>query len=210
MASVGDLVTPQSGELARLVELDPIYASFSVSERDVIAAKRRLQQRGQAEAALAKLNVTLRLPDGSDYEQVGQLDFIDNTVDRKTGTVVVRARFDNPEKLLVPGMYVSTILGRRETTDRLVIPQAAIQEDQAGVFVMVVGPDDKVEQRRIETGQTFAGELVVRTGLEPDEQVIVEGIQKVRPGQVVAPKVAPKPDRQNTQAAPADATSGGE
>lgn len=194
--SVGDLVTPQSEELARLVELDPIYANFSISERDVIAAKRRYRMVDDP-AALSRIEVRLRLPDGSDYEHVGRLDFIDNVVDGKTGTVVLRAKFDNPDKLLVPGLYVSTMLGREETTDKLVIPQAAIQEDQAGVFVMVVGPDNKVEQRRIETGQAFAGELVVKSGLDPDEQVIVEGIQKVRPGLVVEPKIAPRPNMQD-------------
>jgi len=198
-ASVGDLVTPQTGELARLVELNPIYANFSVSERDVIAAKRRYQEE-DAELDLDKIEVTLRLPDGSTYEHVGRLDFIDNVVDRRTGTIVLRARFDNPQKLLVPGLYVSTMLGRQETTDKLVIPQSAIQEDQAGVFVMVVGPDSKVEQRRIETGQAYAGELVVNSGLEPDERVIVEGIQKVRPGLLVDAKLAPRPSMSQTDA----------
>ncbi len=194
-ASAGDLVSPQTGELARLVELDPIYANFSVSERDVVAAKRRFQA-GDAEVDLDKIEVTLRLPDGSPYEHVGRLDFIDNVVDRKTGTIVLRARFDNPRKLLVPGLYVSTMLGREETTDKLVIPQSAVQEDQAGVFVMVVTPDSKVELRRIATGQAYAGELVVDSGLEPDEQVIVEGIQKVRPGLLVDAKLAPRPSMQ--------------
>jgi membrane fusion protein (multidrug efflux system) len=199
-ASVGDLVTPQSGELARLVELNPIYVNFSVSEGDVIAAKRRLLAADDNATDLEQVEVRLRLPDGSDFDQVGRLDFIDNVVDRRTGTVVLRARFDNPDKLLVPGLYVSTALGRQETTDKLVIPQSAVQEDQAGVFVMVVGPENTVEQRRIETGQAFAGELVVRSGLNPDEQVIVEGIQKVRPGLVVAPKMAPMPNRAGARA----------
>jgi membrane fusion protein (multidrug efflux system) len=194
-ASVGDLVSPQTGELARLVELDPIYANFSVSERDVVAAKRR-NQAGNEELDLDKIEVRLRLPDGSAYEHVGRLDFIDNVVDRKTGTIVLRARFDNPQKLLVPGLYVSTMLGREETIDKLVIPQSAVQEDQAGVFVMVVAPDSKVELRRIATGQAYAGELVVDSGLEPDEQVIVEGIQKVRPGLLVDAKLAPRPSMQ--------------
>ena len=194
-ASVGDLVSPQTGELARLVELNPIYANFSVSERDVIAAKRRYQA-GDDELDLDKIEVTLRLPDGSLYEHLGRLDFIDNVVDRKTGTIVMRARFDNPQKLLVPGLYVSTMLGREEATDKLVIPQSAVQEDQAGVFVMVVAPDSKVERRRIATGQAYAGELVVNSGLEPGEQVIVEGIQKVRPGLVVDAKIAPRPSMQ--------------
>jgi len=194
-ASVGDLVTPQAGELARLVELNPIYASFSVSEGDVIAAKRRYQA-GDRGVEMDKIEVRLRLPDGSEYEHVGRVDFIDNVVDRKTGTIVLRARFDNPQLLLVPGLYVSTMLGREETTDKLIIPQSAVQEDQAGIFVMVVAPDSKVELRRITTGQAFAGELVVSSGLEPGEQVIVEGIQKVRPGQVVDAKLAPRPSMQ--------------
>jgi membrane fusion protein (multidrug efflux system) len=194
-ASVGDLVAPQSGELARLVELNPIYANFSVSERDVIAAKRRYQA-GNDELDLDKIEVRLRLPDGSLYEHVGRVDFIDNVVDRRTGTIVLRARFDNPQELLVPGLYVSTMLGRDETTDKLVIPQSAVQEDQAGVFVMVVAPDSKVELRRITTGQAYSGNLVVNSGLEAGEQVIVEGIQKVRPGLMVDAKVAPRPSMQ--------------
>ena len=193
-ASAGGLVTPQTGELARLVELDPIYANFSVSERDVIAAKRRYQTGTGFD--LDAVEVTLRLPDGSLYEHVGRVDFIDNVVDRKTGTIVLRARFDNPRKLLVPGLYVSTMLGREETTDKLIIPQSAVQEDQAGMFVMVVAPDSTVELRRISTGQAYAGELVVNAGLEPGEQVIVEGIQKVRPGLVVDAKLAPRPSMQ--------------
>jgi len=193
--SMGDLVSPQAGELVRLVELNPIYANFSVSERDVIAAKRRYQA-GNDELDLDKIEVRLRLPDGSLYEHVGRVDFIDNVVDRRTGTIVLRARFDNPQKLLVPGLYVSTMLGREEATDKLVIPQSAVQEDQAGGFVMVVAPDSKVELRRITTGQAYSGDLVVNSGLEPGEQVIVEGIQKVRPGLVVDAKIAPRPSMQ--------------
>ena len=207
-ASVGDLVSPQTGELVRLVELDPIYANFSVSERDVIAAKRRYQA-GTAEVEMDKFEVRLRLPDGSLYEHVGRVDFIDNVVDRKTGTIVLRARFDNPQKLLVPGLYVSTLLGQEETTDKLIIPQSAAQEDQAGVFVMVVAPDSKVELRRIATGEAYSGDLVVNSGLEPDEQVIVEGIQKVRPGLVVDAKLAPRPSmQQGGEAVDGDAGAG--
>ena len=207
-ASVGDLVSPQTGELVRLVELDPIYANFSVSERDVIAAKRRYQA-GTAEVEMDKIEVRLRLPDGSLYEHVGRVDFIDNVVDRKTGTIVLRARFDNPQKLLVPGLYVSTLLGQEETTDKLIIPQSAVQEDQAGVFVMVVAPDSKVELRRIATGEAYSGDLVVNSGLEPGEQVIVEGIQKVRPGVVVDAKLAPRPSmQQGGEAVDGDAGAG--
>ena len=191
--SIGDLVGPQTGELARLVELDPMYVNFSVSEGDVVEAKRRW--RGLSD--VPRVAVSLMLPDDSLYEHMGELDFIDNVVDRRTGTIIVRAVFPNPEKLLVPGLYVRTMLSREETTDRLIIPQAAVQEDQAGKFVMVVGPDDKVEQRRITTGRAHAGALEVRDGLEPDEKVIVEGIQKVRPGIAVDAKMAPDPTQGN-------------
>jgi len=193
--SVGDLVNPQAGELARLVQLDPIYANFSVSEGDVIAAKRRYGAEN-ADIQLDKIEVKLRIPDGSIYEHIGRVDFVDNVVDRKTGTVVMRARFENPQDLLVPGLYVSTMLGREETSDKLIIPQSSVQEDQAGKFVMVVAPDNTVELRRVDTGEAYAGELVVNSGLEVGEKVIVEGIQKVRPGLVVEAKIAPRPSMQ--------------
>ena len=203
--SVGDLVNPQGGELARLVELNPIYANFNISERDIIAVKNRARAKGK-EVDPSKVEVTLRLPDGSVYDHIGRLDFVDNTVDRRTGTVILRARFENPDMLLVPGLYVSTILGREESEDRLVIPQSSVQEDQAGTFVMVVGPGNEVELRRIETGRAYAGELVVESGLNPDELVIVEGIQKVRPGIVVDPKVAPTPSMEGDLDADADSS----
>jgi pyruvate/2-oxoglutarate dehydrogenase complex dihydrolipoamide acyltransferase (E2) component len=199
----------QSAPPARLMELDPIYANFSVSERDVIGAKRELQAKGSGNEGLSKLEVRLRLPDGSLYEHVGRLDFIDNVVDRKTSALVLRARFDNPDRLLLPGLYVSTMLGRQETTEKLVIPQAAIQEVQAGKFVLVVGPADKVKLRRITTGESHTGQIVVESGLNPDERVIVQGIHKVRPDIVVDAKLAPQPGAdKKEEASQATATSG--
>jgi membrane fusion protein (multidrug efflux system) len=186
--SIGSLVTPSSDALARLVELDPIYVNFSVSEGDVIEAKRRMMAAGNGE--IKSTVVRLRLPDGSLFDKDGRIDFIDNVVDRKTGTVILRAKFPNPDKLLVPGLYVRTVLGREEASSKLTIPQSAIQENQAGKFVMVVTPDNKVEQRPIETGRADAGNIVVKDGLQAGENVIVEGIQKVRPGIVVEPKMA--------------------
>jgi membrane fusion protein (multidrug efflux system) len=195
--SVGDLVDSQAGELARLVELDPIYVNFSVSEGDIITAKRRLLEQNKGVDDLESVALRLRLPDGSLFDQVGRIDFIDNVVDRNTGTVIVRAKFDNPEKLLVPGLYVRALLSSEEEAEALTIPQSAVQEDQAGTFVMVVGPGNKVEQRRIKTGRADAGQLVVTEGLEPDEKVIVEGIQKVRPGIVVDPRMSQDPRQGN-------------
>jgi len=152
----------------------------------------RLKETGKASTEKNEIQVELRLANKSIYGRKGSIDFLDNVVDPRTGTVTVRARFDNPDRLLVPGLYVSTILGTSERQTELMIPQAAVQEDQAGRFVLVVDPEDKIERRLITTGRQFGGELVVSSGLNPDERVVVEGIQKVRPGMKVAPKEAPR------------------
>lgn len=188
LISVGNLVGPLSGELARIVELDPIYVSFSVDEKTIIAVKKRKQTDDTD-----KFSISLRLADGSLYAHQGQVDFIDNVVDHKTGSVTIRARFDNPDKLLLPGFFVTAILSRDQPVSKLLIPQASVQEDQAGQFVMLVTPENKVELRRIHARQHYQGQLIVEDGLQADESIIVEGIQKVRQGMTVAPKIANVP-----------------
>ncbi len=192
LISIGNLVGPQSGELARLVELDPIYVNFNVSERDMLDVRRRLLEKGK-KLGDNSVQVQLRLANNTLYPEIGHLDFMDNVVDPKTGTVTVRARFANPDRLLVPGLYVTAILGTSQRKTELLVPEPAVQEDQAGRFVMLVDPDNRIERRRIVTGRHMEGELVVKSGLEPDERVVVEGIQKVRPGMRVAPKEATLP-----------------
>ncbi|VAX09010.1 RND efflux system, membrane fusion protein [hydrothermal vent metagenome] len=192
--SVGNLVGPLSGELARIVELDPIYVNFSVDEKTIIALKNRDKDTDDKE----KLAISLRLADGSLYDQPGKIDFIDNVVDYKTGSVTVRVHFENPDKLLLPGFFVTTILSRDESIAKLLIPQASVQEDQAGQFVMLVTPENTVEQRRISANHHYQGQLIVDEGLKADETIIVEGIQKVRPGMTVKPRTASQP---NTRAA---------
>ncbi len=196
LISVGNLVGPQSGVLARLVELDPIYVNFSISERDLLDVKQRQAEskRVGKEERQARVQVELRLANKRIYEHRGEIDFLDNTVDPKTGTVTLRARFDNPDGLLVPGLFVSTILSREQRTTELMIPQAAVQEDQTGRFVLVVAPDETIERRKITTGRQIGANLIVSTGLNPDERVVVEGIQKVRPGMKVEAKMAPRPE----------------
>ena len=138
-ASVGDLVAPQSGELARLVELNPIYANFSVSERDVIAAKRRYQA-GDSGVEMDRIEVRLRLPDGSLYEHVGRVDFIDNVVDRRTGTVVLRAHFDKLlEGLKVPLSYAKHQFPGNGVKRMLLIGGGAVIPDLASYFEARLG-----------------------------------------------------------------------
>ena len=189
--SVGNLVDASTGELARVVELNPIYATFNVSEKVMlnIQQNKKVKQKGGPR----KFEVKLELPNGSIYEHPGVIDFSDNTVNRRTGAIVVRARFDNPDELLVPGINVLMLLSMEEKEDVLVVPQASVQEDQAGKFVLLVDQDNKVEIRQVKLGRQYAGDWIVKDGLQPGERVIIEGVQKVRAGMEVSPKQAVSP-----------------
>lgn len=187
--SVGQWVGPDSGVLATLVKLDPIYVVFNVSEQRYLDYQLRVEQAIRAGTAKPEYVPRLRLSNGVDYGHAGRLTFVDNEVDPGTGTIAVRAEFPNPQKLLVPGLFGTIVLEQAETKPALLVPQAAVQEDQAGKFVLVVGDGDKVEVRRVETGARVGIRWEVSSGLVEGERVIWEGIQKVRPGAQVAPTV---------------------
>ena len=186
--TVGNLVAPTSGTLARIVSQDPIYVTFQASERDVLAYKRRL-------AASADKNphvtIHLKLPDGTIYEQPGITNFLDVQVDPNTDTQIVRAQVPNPDGRLVPGGVVGVVVERGPPQAALVVPQAAVQLDQAGRYVLVVDEAKKVELRRVTTGVEEGRDVVVTEGLKEGELVIVEGVQKVRPGQIVTASIVP-------------------
>jgi len=185
--SVGNLVQPSSGRLATIVSQDPIYVIFQVSQRNVLEYKRRV-----AESAVDKyLTVHIRLPDGSIYPHPGLIDFLDVQVDTTTDTVAVRGRVPNPERLLIAGGVVGVVLERGAPRSALTVPQSAVLLDQAGRYVLVVDAAKKVEQRRITTGVEQGRNVVVTEGLKEGELVIVEGVQKVRPGQIVTATVVP-------------------
>jgi membrane fusion protein (multidrug efflux system) len=181
--TVGSYVTPQSGTLATIVSQDPIYVTFPVAQR-IVTDYRRQHPEPNATDAIA---VKLKLADGSDYDHVGKIDFIDVEVDRGTDTVLVRAVFDNPNGVLVDGQFVNVAVETGEGRMGLSIPQTAIQLDQAGAYVFVVDGENKAEVRRIKTEAGAGGESTVLEGLKEGEKVVVDGIQKVRPGQPVTP-----------------------
>ena len=184
--TMGNLVSPSSGTLATIVSQDPIYVTFQASEADVIEYKHRI-------AASADKNphvtIHIKLPDGSMYPHPGRTNLLDVQVQADTDTVLVRAQLPNPEGLLIPGGIVDVIVDRGAPQASLLIPQSAVQLDQAGRYVMVVGDNKKVEQRRIVAGVEQGRDLVVKEGLKEGELVIVEGIQKVHPGQIVSANV---------------------
>jgi membrane fusion protein, multidrug efflux system len=186
--TIGNLVQPSSGRLATIVSQDPIYVTFPASERDVIAYKHRLAASGGQNQHLP---VHIKLPDGSIYGHPGITNFLDVQVEASTDTVVVRAQFPNPEGLLIPGGIVGVVVDTAPAKSELVVPQSAIQLDQAGHYVLVVDDAKKVELRRVTTGVEQGREIVVTEGLKEGELVIIEGIQKVHPGQVVTATPAP-------------------
>jgi membrane fusion protein, multidrug efflux system len=186
--AVGNLVDPSSGRLAIVVSQDPVYVTFQMSERDIIAYKNRLAALGNQTPRLA---VHIKLPDGTTYARPGLTDFLDVQVDPNTDTVVVRAIVPNPDGVLIPAGIVGVAVEREAPRSALVVPQSAVQLDQAGHYVMVVDDSKKVEIRRITTGVEQGRNVVVTDGLKEGELVVVEGILKVHPGQVVAATVAP-------------------
>jgi membrane fusion protein, multidrug efflux system len=180
--TVGNLVDPTSGKLATIVSQDPIYVIFQASQRDVLTYKRRITESpGQS----THVTVHIRLPNGSIYSHPGLSNFLDVQVDATTDTVAVRAQVPNPEGLLIAGGIVGVTVDRGPPRSALVVPQSAVQLDQAGRYVLVVDEAKKVELRRVTTGVEEGRDVAVTSGLKEGELVIVEGIQKVRPGQVV-------------------------
>lgn len=187
----GNLIGPDSGILATVIALDPIRVTFPISERDYLDyTKTRLE--GKQE----KFTPKIRLANDKLYEQDGKFDFIDNRVDPATGTIKLRVEFPNPDGLLLPGQFVNVNLISSDPKEQLVVPQAAVQENQTGPFVLVVDQENKVILRPIKTGQRIGVEIAVLEGLNPGESIIVEGIQKVRPGITVKPQ----PQQKSAQA----------
>jgi membrane fusion protein, multidrug efflux system len=174
--SIGNLVGPDSGVLATIVSQDPIYVTFPVSQRELLAHRGR---RGDPV-------VRVTLPDGTLYEHAGKLNFQDVRVDPGTDTLTVRAELPNPDRVLIDGQFLGVRVERGEPTRVLAVPQAAVQVNQAGPYVLVIGDDDKVAARPVRLGALEGLQVVVEGGLTEGERVIVEGIQKVRPGMAVA------------------------
>jgi membrane fusion protein, multidrug efflux system len=183
--SVGNFVSPSNGALATVVSQDPIYASFPVTQREMLAVRKQ-----QAVGKGGEYAIYVQLADGSRYPSAGKIDFLDNTVNQGTDTVQVRAAFANPDRVLVDGQLVTVVAEEGKGESALVVPQQALQVDQTGPYVLVVDKDNKIQIRRVETDVARGVNIVIRKGLAADELIVTEGIQRVRPGQVVAPTEA--------------------
>jgi RND family efflux transporter MFP subunit len=184
--SVGELVGPNTPALVTLVREAPIYVNFSLSEKQLTTI---LERAGTDAEGLASdetsPDVYAILPNGSELEAPGKIVFIDNRIDPTTGTISIRAEFENTRRLIVDGSFLTLRIQALEPTTKLLVPQAAIQRDQRGDFVLVVNQQQTVEQRYITTGDQFEIAIIVEDGLQEGESVIVEGLQRVRPGVAV-------------------------
>ena len=195
--SVGAYVGLDSGSLATIVSQDPIYVTFPVTQRQLLAFRE-----GAAGGDTSTIAVKVRLANGTLYDQVGQIDFVDVEVDTGTDSITVRAVLANPDSLLIDQQLVTAVVETAAPQTALLVPQQAVLSDQGGRFVLLVDADNKVEQRPIEVGQTQGANYVVTKGLEEGDQVITDGIQRVRPGIVVDP--GPPPDAAPEPAASPD------
>ncbi|MEA1992601.1 MAG: efflux RND transporter periplasmic adaptor subunit [Thermodesulfobacteriota bacterium] len=180
----GNLVEPDSGPLARIVQLDPIRVVYSISENDLAAVRAAIGNSSPDKKKYA-LIPRIKLPSGEILKTAGHVDFVDNTVDAKTGTIAIWAVFDNYDGLLLPGQYVTALISRSQGKQLPMVPQAAVQEDHDGRYVLVVDSENRVIQRRITTGPVVGIQWAVESGLATGEIVIVQGVQKVQPGQIV-------------------------
>ncbi|MEM7171541.1 MAG: efflux RND transporter periplasmic adaptor subunit [Pseudomonadota bacterium] len=184
---VGNLITAQETLLTNMVQMDPIYVYFSPSETDYLNLEK---YRAKAETAQNTLPVTMTLADGNEHETAGKLDYVDPQVDFATGTIPLRAVFDNPDFALRPGQYAKVKVELEVQQDLVLVPAEAIGRTQAGPFVLVVDKDNKVEQRDVTIGRLYQGHQIIEKGVKPGEKVITKGLQKARPGSTVSPQVA--------------------
>lgn len=182
--SIGDLVSPASGTLTTLVSLDPVLASFQLSERERLSfGFERVKGDGNADAN--DVEVRLILENGAVHPQLGKLDYVSNRIDLSTGTLSMRASVPNSKQTLLPGQHIKVELTAQKSKPVVVIPRRAVQTDIAGDFVMLVTEGNIAERRDVELGIQTPQGIIVTTGISENDKVIVSGLQRVRNGVTV-------------------------
>jgi membrane fusion protein (multidrug efflux system) len=169
--------------MATIQQLDPVYVDVTQSSAELLRLKRNLANGEITGKDAGKAKVKLLLEDGSSYPQEGTLKFSEVTVDQSTGSVTLRALFPNPEQLLLPGMFVRGIVQEGVSEQAILVPQRGVSRNPKGeAMVMVVGDEEKVEPRVIKVSRTVGENWLVTEGVKDGDRVILEGIQKARPG----------------------------
>ena len=207
--SPGAVVGPDAGPLATVVSQDPMRVAFPVSLRTGQELRDRFEGRG----GVAAVRVRIRLVNGQMFDQAGRIEFVDTQVNRDTDTLLIRAVMPNPlrgaagptgeaERTLIDGMFVTVYVEGVEPVQSVVLPRAAVLQDQQGNFVFVVGAGNRAERRGVTLGRSIADQVVIERGLEGGETVVTEGVQRVRPGQPVQPAPAAPPAVRGAPQAP--------
>jgi membrane fusion protein (multidrug efflux system) len=181
--SIGDIVTPEGQPLTTVVKLDTTWVNIAVNETSGLAEFQEAMLLDEKHAS--DFEVHLKLSNGATYPYLGQVGFVDNRVDVETGTITVRLNFPNPDLLLLPGQYV-TIEVVDDSLTPLSVPSESVQFDQGGHFVYVVDSKNLIEKRYIQWYQQLDTVFLVESGIEVGEQVVSEGLQKVKPGSSVS------------------------
>jgi RND family efflux transporter MFP subunit len=178
-----------TSELATVVQLNPIYVNFNVSERAVQLIRAEMEKRGLTNQDLRKIHVDVGLQSETGYPHQGMLDYVSPQVSASTGTLAVRAILKNDKDALLPGYFVRVRVPLGEQPGMLLVPDRAIGSDQSGQYVLVAGKDDIVEQRGIQIGQLVGNLRVVTSGITADDRVIVSGLMTAVPGQKIDPQM---------------------
>ncbi len=173
----GNYVDPASGELARIVQVDPIRVVFSMTDRAYLDARRKALG-GDTSVLVARA----RLPNGVTLPTIGEIEFADNAMNARTGTMAVRYLFENPDEMLVAGGYVNILIGKADRPMGLRVPQRAVLVDPDGTYVLTANADGLVGMARVTLGDTVETDVVVLSGLKAGDRVIVDGVQKAMPG----------------------------
>jgi multidrug efflux system membrane fusion protein len=190
LQSIGELVG-QAGptKLATIVSLDPLYAQFNVAEQDVLRIRAELRAKGLTIAQLGAVPIDIGLANETGYPHHGTLNYVSPDIDPSTGTLLVRAVFANKDRSLLPGFFCRVRVPEGRLDNALLIPDTAWATDQQGTYVLVLGPGNKVEQRRVVLGQQQGRLRIITKGLGATDKIVVSGNERAIPGQVVAPKM---------------------
>jgi RND family efflux transporter MFP subunit len=189
LVSVGELVGTSPTQLATIVQLEPIYVNFNISEADVLRVRAEMRRQGLTPADLKKVPVEVGLQSETGYPHKGLLDYAAPTLTTATGTLAVRAIFPNTDRALLPGNFVRVRVPVQQIADALLVPETALGSDQGGRYLLVVNGDNVVEQRKVGVGQIVNDMRVIDSGLKPDDRVVVTGVIRAIPGEKVDPQL---------------------
>jgi RND family efflux transporter MFP subunit len=187
LVSLGDLVGTQPTKLATIVQLNPIYVTFNVSEQQVIRVRSEAMRAGMTREAISTIPVEVGLQNETGYPHRGHMDYVAPTVDPGTGTLVARGVLENGDYILLPGYFARVRVPLETGVNALLVPDAALGADQGGRYLLVVGADHIVVQKPVTTGPLQGTLRVIETGVTPDDLVVVDGLQRAVPGQTVEP-----------------------